>query len=64
MSHLSPAIWCLIVWAALVLFSLGWLAWACRRAPLDTDLWPGGDPNTLRLTSEERPYGAQDRRPS
>jgi hypothetical protein len=53
-----------LAFAGLCLLSLGYLAWAFKRAPMDTDLWEGGDPNTRWLTSDERTDGSCNRRAS
>jgi hypothetical protein len=49
--------WVLVVLAALSGASLGYLSWASARAPMDSDLWEGGDAGTRRLTFDERLYG-------
>ena len=34
----------ILVWGAVTSIGWGVLAWAALTAPLDTELWPGGEP--------------------
>lgn len=51
--HVTPE---LVAWAAVIALFLGSAVTfisMCRRAPMDTDLWPGGEPRWTDTDSHQ-----------